>query len=126
MGLKKTFPPAPVHTKSGTLLTETAHRQSAPPEPPEVDWSDDLWTLEQRCRQRLVQGEAEYGNNNLLHKTPGALLVDAQEELEDARNYLFMLWRRLELMREQCDAEMASIERKAEMYRGFEKRQDGE
>ena len=68
-----------------------------PPNPPE--WADDFWLFEKHCKKRMMAGEAEYGDRS-FSKDPQALLAEIQEELIDTANWAFILWRRIELMRE--------------------------
>ncbi len=60
--------------------------------------SDELKGLPlffQRCVRRMKKGEAEYGNLSFvagpLHATN-----DIKEEIEDAGNYLYMLWLKID------------------------------
>jgi hypothetical protein len=67
------------------------------PEAPE--WSDDLWMFQKKCRQRMLAGEKEYGNKS-FSKHPETLLTEIQEELEDVSMWAFILWERIEQIRE--------------------------
>lgn len=65
--------------------------------PPIVNWSEDFGRFEKRCRDRLIQGQAEYGDRS-FSEHPLKLLNEIQEELLDTACWSFIKWRRLAIL----------------------------
>ena len=64
---------------------------------PIVNWHEDFMHFEKRCRDRLIQGQAEYGDRS-FSEHPLTLLKEIQEELLDTACWSFIKWRRLAIL----------------------------
>ena len=60
---------------------------------------DQLETCRRACQDRLVDGEEEYGDRSFSSE-PEELLGEIQQELEDVANWSFIMWVRIQALRD--------------------------
>lgn len=65
----------------------------------EKDYDDDFINFQTECRARLKDGAREYGNES-FNRNPQQLIGEIEEELMDVTNWSFILFARLQRIRE--------------------------
>jgi hypothetical protein len=66
-------------------------------------WAAQLEAFQQMCHDRLVDGEAEYGNRSFSAEqtSDGEVVDEILQELADVANWSFVLWVRVSALREE-------------------------